>query len=141
MSITIRLSRIGRKNQPAYKMVVSNTRDKRNGKYVDIIGHFNPLEEKDSFTYDKEKYEKWVKRGALVTEAVKKLVDKKYEYIKYEPKKAVKKEREDVPNTSGPVETKAEEAKEEKEKEKEEKTEEKHEDNNEKVEDKEEKKE
>ena len=35
MSLTIRLSRIGRKNQPAYKLVVSNTRDKRNGKYVD----------------------------------------------------------------------------------------------------------
>ena len=96
MSVTIRLSRIGRKNQPAYKMVVSNTRDKRNGKFVDIIGHFNPSESINNFSYNKEKYERWVKRGALVTESVKKLIEGKYEYVKYEPKKVAKKEREDT---------------------------------------------
>ncbi len=95
MSITIRLSRIGRKNQPAYKLVVSNTRDKRNGRFVDIIGHFNPMETTNTFSYDKEKYEKWAKRGALITEAVKKLIDGKYEFEKYEPRKVAKKERED----------------------------------------------
>jgi len=87
MSLTIRLSRIGRKNQPAYKLVVSNTRDKRNGKFVDILGHFNPFDPQNKFSYDKEKYEKWVKNGALVTEAVKKLMENKYEFVKYDPKK------------------------------------------------------
>jgi len=84
MSLTIRLSRIGRKNQPAYKLVVSNTRDKRNGKYVDILGHFNPFDSQNKFSYDKEKYEKWVKNGALVTEAVKKLLENKEEEKKEE---------------------------------------------------------
>ena len=95
MSLTIRLSRIGRKNQPAYKLVVSNTRDKRNGKFVDILGHFNPLQPENKFSYDKEKYEKWVKSGALVTEAVKKLMENKYEYVKYDPKK-IKEEKENA---------------------------------------------
>ena len=93
MSVTIRLSRIGRKNQPAYKLVVSNTRDKRNGKFVDILGFYNPYESVNKFSYDKDKFEKWTKRGALVTDAVKKLIEGSYEYVKYEPKKVEKKER------------------------------------------------
>ena len=44
---------------------------------------------------DKEKYEKWVKSGALITEAVKKLMENKYEYIKYDPKK-IKEEKENA---------------------------------------------
>jgi len=96
MSVTIRLARTGRKNLPAYKIVVSNTRDKRNGRFVDIIGSFNPTTTPQDFKYDKEKFEKWSKTGALVTEAVKKLIDGKYEYTKYEPKKAKAKKDEEA---------------------------------------------
>ena len=92
MSLTIRLARIGRKNQPAYKLVVSNTRDKRNGKYLDILGYFNPFDPEKKFSYDKEKFEKWKKNGALVTEAVTKLIENKYQYIEYSPKKTKGKE-------------------------------------------------
>jgi len=109
MSVTIRLARTGRRNQPAYKIVVSNTRDKRNGRFVDILGHFNPTTTPAEFSYNKEKYEKWTKTGALVTEAVKKLVEGKYEYTKYEPRKVEKKERTDTQ-----VQDTKEEAKEEK---------------------------
>jgi len=93
MSVTIRLSRIGRKNQPAYKLVVSNTRDKRDGKYIDVLGHYNPFEPKEKFRYDKEKFEKWKNQGALVTDAVEKLIKGKYEYKKYSPKKEAGKEK------------------------------------------------
>jgi len=86
MSLTIRLARIGKKNQPAYKLVVSNTRDKRNGKYVDILGYFNPFDAEKKFSYNKEKFEKWRKNGALVTEAVTKLIENKYQFVKYDPK-------------------------------------------------------
>lgn len=93
MSVTIRLSRTGRKNQPTFKLVVSNTRDKRNGKYVDILGYYNPFDPKQKFSYDKEKMEKWKKQGAFITTAVSKLIDGKYEYEKYDPKK-IKEEKE-----------------------------------------------
>lgn len=92
MSVTIRLSRIGKKNQPAYKLVVSNTRDKRNGRYLDILGHYNPFEPKEKFSYDKEKFEEWKNKGALVTDAVNKLIEGTYEYKKYEPKQETSKE-------------------------------------------------
>jgi small subunit ribosomal protein S16 len=92
MSVTIRLSKIGRKNQPAYKLVVSNTRDKRNGKYLDILGHYNPFEPKEKFSYDKKKFEEWKNKGALVTDAVNKLIEGTYEFKKYEPKQETAKE-------------------------------------------------
>jgi small subunit ribosomal protein S16 len=108
MSVTIRLARTGRKNQPAYKIVVSNTRDKRNGRFVDILGHFNPTTTPAEFSYNKEKYEKWSKTGALITEAVKKLIEGKYEYTKYEPRKVEKKERTDTQAQDTKEEAKAE---------------------------------
>ncbi len=123
MSVTIRLSRIGRKNQPAYKLVVSNTRDKRTGKFVDIIGHFDPFKPKDKFIYDKEKFEKWKKQGALVTDAVNKLIDGKYEYVKYDPKKLKEKAKEEAEKKVESVE-KSTEKEEETENETEEKNEE-----------------
>jgi small subunit ribosomal protein S16 len=116
MSVTIRLSRIGRKNQPAYKLVVSNTRDKRNGKYLDILGYYNPFETKEKFHYDKEKFEKWKNQGALVTDAVEKLIEGKYEFKKYEPKKEVaKEEKVEEAKEEGKAEEKEQEVKEEKE--------------------------
>lgn len=115
MSVTIRLTRIGRKNLPAYRIVVSNTRDKRNGRFLDLIGHFNPSANPQEFKYDKEKFEKWVKDGALITESVQKLIDGKYEYHKYEPKQMTKNagggEKNEAPTA---VETKTKEKVEEK---------------------------
>jgi small subunit ribosomal protein S16 len=113
MSVTIRLARTGRKNLPAYKIVVSNTRDKRNGRFVDIIGSFNPTTTPHEFKYDKEKFEKWSKTGALVTDAVKKLMEGKYEYTKYEPKKAKAKKDEEAKAQEATKEEVKEEVKEE----------------------------
>jgi small subunit ribosomal protein S16 len=124
MSVTIRLARTGRKNLPAYKIVVSNTRDKRNGRFVDIIGSFNPTTTPHEFKYDKEKFEKWSKTGALVTDAVKKLMEGKYEYTKYEPKKAKAKKDEEAKAQEATKEEVKEEVKEEPEQKAEEKTEE-----------------
>ena len=107
MSLTIRLSRIGRKNQPSYKLVVSNTRDKRNGRYVEVLGYYNPFDPEKKFSYDKEIFDKWVKDGAMVTDAVKKLIENKYEYVKYDPKKI----KEDKINAQKEAEEKAKEVK------------------------------
>ena len=127
MSVTIRLSRTGRKNQPTYKLVVSNTKDKRYGKFVDILGYFNPFDPEKKFSYDKEKFEKWKKQGALVTTAVDKLINGKYEFVKYDPKK-IKEEKEKVAKEKSEEKLnevkKTEEIKEDKEEVKEEHTEE-----------------
>ncbi|HDQ88602.1 MAG TPA: 30S ribosomal protein S16 [candidate division WWE3 bacterium] len=88
MSVTIRLARVGKKNSPAYKVVVSNTRSKRTGKYLDVLGFYNPSEGEKAYKIDKKKYQEWKSNGALSTEAVDKLLEGTYEYKVYAPKKA-----------------------------------------------------
>lgn len=83
MSVTIRLARIGKKNAPAFKVVVSNTKSKRNGRYLDILGHFNPSHTPALLEIDKNKLAEWTQKGALITESVSKLVEGKYEFAPY----------------------------------------------------------
>lgn len=111
MSVTIRLSKTGKKHAPTYKIVVANTRDKRNGKALDILGYYNPAAQQKAFQIDKEKYEEWKEKGAMTTKAVEDLITGNYEFAKYEPKAQVKKERADK-KEEAPEETEHSEEKE-----------------------------
>jgi small subunit ribosomal protein S16 len=101
MSVTIRLTRIGRRNLPSFRLVVSNTKDKRNGKFLEILGHFNPSGNKVSFDYNSERFEYWKKNGALVSKSAQELVDGKYIFKPYkkiaeEKKEHLSKEQKDI---------------------------------------------
>jgi small subunit ribosomal protein S16 len=88
MAVTIRLAKIGKRNRPAFKVVVSNTRDKRNGRFLDILGFFDPYQPKENqLKIDTQKVEEWRGKGALITTAVEKLIEGTYEFKPYEPKK------------------------------------------------------
>ena len=87
MAITIRLAKTGKKNSPSYRIVVLPVRSKRDGKNLGIIGHFNPSANPVLFEYNKGLLNSWVGKGAILTDAVKKLLDGKYEFKKYSPKK------------------------------------------------------
>jgi small subunit ribosomal protein S16 len=93
MSVTIRLARIGRRNLPSFRLVVSNTKDKRNGKFLEILGYFNPSGNKVLFDYNKERFEYWKKNGALVTKSTQELVNGKYTFRPYKKTAEEKKER------------------------------------------------
>lgn len=71
--VKIRLTRTGRKNQPSYRIVVADARAKRDGRHIEILGHYSPLGEKE-VEIDKEKYLEWIEKGAQPTERVKRLV-------------------------------------------------------------------
>ncbi len=91
MSLKIRLAKIGKKNAPAYKVVVAQTKSKRNGKFLDLLGDFNPTTTGKSTiggkaVINKEKLDEWVKKGALITEPVKQMLAGTYKYVKYNPK-------------------------------------------------------
>jgi small subunit ribosomal protein S16 len=88
MSVTIRLSRTGRKHRPSFRVVAANTRDKRDGKPIEILGHYNPSETPVKLELDKEKIEAWRGKGALVSEAVEQLLAGTYEFKPYEGAKA-----------------------------------------------------
>ncbi|RJR27389.1 30S ribosomal protein S16 [candidate division WWE3 bacterium] len=95
MSITIRLARIGRKNSPAYKVVVANTRSKRNGRFLDILGHYNPSETPVALEIDKKRLEDWRSKGALITDSVTNLLEGNYSYTPYRSKKATAQKKDD----------------------------------------------
>ena len=71
--IKIRLRRTGAKKQPSYRIVVADARAPRDGKYIDLVGHYNPLTDPATINVDTEKAAKWVRQGAQMTETVEKL--------------------------------------------------------------------
>lgn len=72
--LKIRLFRTGKRNQPSYRVVIAEARSKRDGKYVEKIGFYNPKTSPQEFKIDKKRYEFWLARGAKPTERVRKLV-------------------------------------------------------------------
>jgi len=72
----IKLQRVGAKNQPKYRVVVQEAREKLNGKVTEILGIYHPLEEPSLFQVDKEKALDWIKKGALPTDKVRILLGK-----------------------------------------------------------------
>lgn len=75
MSVSIKLSRYGAKNSPYYRIIAAPTRSKRDGKNLGIIGSYNPRLK--THELNKKLYEEWIKKGAIVTEGVKKVLEKK----------------------------------------------------------------
>ncbi|KKR44850.1 MAG: 30S ribosomal protein S16 [Microgenomates group bacterium GW2011_GWC1_41_20] len=72
--VTIRLSRFGRKKAPFYRVVVVDSRKKTTGGVIEFIGTWNPI--KNLTVVDKDKLTEWVKKGAQVSPAVKKIIEK-----------------------------------------------------------------
>ena len=71
--LKIRLARVGKKKQPTYRVVVADARAPRDGKYVEIIGQYNPRTEPNTFVIDEEKARDWLRKGAQPTERIHKL--------------------------------------------------------------------
>ena len=76
MAVKIRLRRMGAKKAPFYRVIVADSRDPRDGKFVEEIGYYNPLTEPADIKIDAEKAEKWLKSGAQPTDTVKALLKK-----------------------------------------------------------------
>jgi small subunit ribosomal protein S16 len=92
-------------------VVVANTRDKRTGKYLDVLGYFNPTESPDAYEIDEDKYQEWKSKGALSTEAVEKLIEGTYEYKVYNPNQ--EEESQESAEKESTAESESEEGKEE----------------------------
>lgn len=76
MAVTLRLLRLGKKGNPSYRIVAIDKRKKRNGTYVDVIGFYNPIANPPILTLDQKKIAEWLKKGALVSEGLRKLLKK-----------------------------------------------------------------
>jgi small subunit ribosomal protein S16 len=77
MSLSIRLTRCGAKKKPFYRVVVLDSRSRRDGRSLDIVGFFNPKNREESINLDLDKIKFWVEKGGRMSPAVKKLVKEK----------------------------------------------------------------
>ena len=76
MAVRIRLTRKGRKKQPFYRIVVADSQAPRDGKFLDIVGTYDPLQDPAAITIDQGKLQEWLGKGAQPTTTVKSLSSK-----------------------------------------------------------------
>ncbi len=74
MAIRIRLARGGRKKRPFYRVVATNSTSPRDGRFLEILGTYDPLKDPIEFKINKEKLDKWLSRGAEPSSTVKSLL-------------------------------------------------------------------
>ncbi|MBQ7476406.1 MAG: 30S ribosomal protein S16 [Selenomonadaceae bacterium] len=77
MMVKIRLNRMGAKRQPFYRIVVADSRSPRDGRFIEIVGNYDPKKDPAIINVDEEKIIAWIKKGAQPTDTVRSLLSKK----------------------------------------------------------------
>jgi len=72
--VKLRLMRMGKKKQPTYRVVAADSRSPRNGRFIEIVGHYDPRRDPSVIVIDNDKAVAWLKKGAQPTETVAKLL-------------------------------------------------------------------
>ncbi|MDY6820424.1 MAG: 30S ribosomal protein S16 [Deferribacterota bacterium] len=93
MAVKLRLIRFGRKKKPFYRIVAMDSRDKRDGQYIDKIGIYDPLRENNNFKIDEEKTLKWLLNGAIPTDTVRSMLSKVGIMKRFHEEKQLKKKK------------------------------------------------
>ncbi len=75
MAVKLRLVRVGKTKQPSYRVVATDARSPRDGRFIEIVGQYNPRSEPSVVTIDNDKALKWLRQGAQPTERVQKLLE------------------------------------------------------------------
>ena len=74
--VRIRLRRVGRKKQPSYRIVVADSRSPRDGRYIEVIGFYNPRTQPATMTLKEDRALYWLQMGAQPSDPVRRLLDK-----------------------------------------------------------------
>jgi small subunit ribosomal protein S16 len=70
------MRRAGSKNRPFFRIVVTETRSAREGRFVEVLGHYNPRTTPETLEIDREKLAHWIKTGANLSDTVRTLIDR-----------------------------------------------------------------
>ena len=74
MAVKLRLTRVGSKKNPIYRVVAADSRSPRDGKFLEIVGRYNPQTDPSTIELDEEKVKAWLDKGAQPTETVRRLL-------------------------------------------------------------------
>jgi small subunit ribosomal protein S16 len=86
MSVRVRLTRVGSKKNPIWRVVVADQRSPRDGRFIETIGHYNPQTEPSTIRIDEERFQHWVARGAQPSGTVKQLMKAQAKGLTADPK-------------------------------------------------------
>ena len=87
MAVKLRLKRLGAKQRPFYRIVAADSRSPRDGKFIEVVGTYQPIYEENNVNIDEEKALKWLNSGAQPTDTVKNLLSKTGIWAKYKSEK------------------------------------------------------
>ena len=87
MAVVIRLMRMGRKNRPSYRLVVTDSRTRRDGRSLEIIGNYDPLENPSKISVKEDRALYWLLKGAKPSETAKSILKKSEAWKKFKDKK------------------------------------------------------
>jgi small subunit ribosomal protein S16 len=76
LALRIRLTRRGAKKRPFYRIVVMDSRKKRDGKYLDLVGNYDPLQDPAAINVDKDRAVSWMQKGAILSDTVRQIFKK-----------------------------------------------------------------
>lgn len=76
MAVKIRLARMGAKKKPFYRLVAADTESPRDGRFLEILGHYDPMKDPAEVTIHTDKVNRWLEKGVQITEAAKSLLVK-----------------------------------------------------------------
>lgn len=74
MSVRVRLTRVGSKKNPIWRLVVADQRSPRDGRFIETVGHYNPQTDPSTIAIDEDRLSHWLARGAQPTNTVRKLL-------------------------------------------------------------------
>jgi small subunit ribosomal protein S16 len=74
MAVKIRLTRVGSKKNPIYRVVVADSRSPRDGRFIEIVGRYNPQTDPSTIELDEAKINEWLAKGAQPSEPVARLI-------------------------------------------------------------------
>jgi small subunit ribosomal protein S16 len=90
VAVRLRLMRMGKKKQPTYRIVAADSRSPRDGRFIEIVGTYDPRREPSAITVDNEKAVDWLKKGAQPSERVQKLLQVSGAWDEFQSSKAKK---------------------------------------------------
>lgn len=93
MAVKLRLKRMGAKRRPFYRVVAADSRGPRDGKYIELVGTYNPLTEPAEIKINEELALKWLKNGAIPTDTVRDLLSKQGIMKKFHESKMTKEDK------------------------------------------------
>ena len=85
MAVSIRLRREGTKNRPYYRIVVADSRSPRDGRFIEIIGTYDPKQTGQNSSFSVERAEYWISKGAQPSDTVRSLIKKQKKMVSAEP--------------------------------------------------------